>query len=241
MVERETGDNKRGGMLCDEMGLGKTCQMIALMAMHPPKDRQRRTTLIIVPVALLTQWKEEIEEKCGQDTYDMLIYHGKDKKGVRPSTLMKYDVVLTTYGTMSLEWYDEKKDRKDKRDGPLFECDFYRIILDEAQIIRNRGTRASKACVDLKARYRWVLSGTPLVNWLSDAFSYMRLVICCSCGRAKLISNFVIRFTRCGPYQQWEGEKLLCNNFGFSLCRSCLCRLFGRHCQIPETQPETSQ
>lgn len=54
-------------------------------------------------MALLTQWKDEIEEKTDEGTYDILIYHRESKKGLKKKDISKYDVVITTYGTMAAE------------------------------------------------------------------------------------------------------------------------------------------
>lgn len=89
--------------------------------------------------------------------------------------------VLTTYGTLSGEWPDEefatKKAKKDgkgeelgflKKQGLLYEQSWYRIVLDEAQYIRNRSTRSSRCVSHLDALFRWCLSGTPITNGLAD-------------------------------------------------------------------------
>ena len=55
--------------------------------------------------------------------------------------------------------------------GGLFSVDFFRIILDEAHFIKNRQSKTAKACYELAARHRWVLTGTPIVNRLEDLFS----------------------------------------------------------------------
>lgn len=66
-------------------------------------------------------------------------------------------------------WWD---DHYNKNKGPLLRIPFYRIILDEAQIIKNHESRTSKACRLLTAKYKWVLSGTPLSNCMEELFSY---------------------------------------------------------------------
>ena len=61
------------------MGLGKTVQMIATMVINQPgPDERNRSTLIIVPAALLEQWKDELETKTN-GMFDVHIQHGKDK------------------------------------------------------------------------------------------------------------------------------------------------------------------
>ncbi|KAF9527621.1 SNF2 family N-terminal domain-containing protein [Crepidotus variabilis] len=204
MMDKEAGVNK-GGCLADEMGLGKTVQMMAAMLMNPPKGKGSKTTLIIAPLALLDQWKTEIEEKtnCGLQCY---IYHGAARTTSRKK-LLAHDVVLTTFNTLSREWPDYENEMKRKKQakkrgdafiasdddddmkdagyrqqkrkekaGLLFQVEFYRTILDEGQNIRNRRTRVSRAVVDIQATYRWCLTGTPIVNTLSDAFGYLRFL-----------------------------------------------------------------
>ncbi|KAJ2912392.1 hypothetical protein MD484_g8028, partial [Candolleomyces efflorescens] len=209
MIGREASPIK-GGCLADDMGLGKTVQMIALMVKNRSPDPVKKMNLIIAPLALLDQWKFEIETKtnCG---VRVLIYHGPNRPR-RKSDLQEYDVILTTYGTMAMEWPDfekeakkkEKAKRQKRRDdflgdfivddssdgedlgtkvkkrkqasGLLFQLEFYRIILDEAQGIRNRLTRSSRAVSELTATYRWCLTGTPIINSLIDTYGYIRFL-----------------------------------------------------------------
>ncbi|CAD6573847.1 MAG: hypothetical protein CYPHOPRED_005227 [Cyphobasidiales sp. Tagirdzhanova-0007] len=208
MIKQEKIKKYRGGILADEMGLGKTVQMISLMAMNRSDDPKEKSTLILAPVALLEQWREEIESKTAH-TMRVHVYHGNSKiRNVKE--LAKYDVVLTTLGTMAAEWVpcdDAAKKAaksKDKKRGkewtendeadwhnmqsqrtPLFNMDWHRIVIDEAQNIRNRDTKSSRACVYLEARFRWCLTGTPVTNSLSDIFS-------------------LLRFLRIGPFNEWS-------------------------------------
>ncbi|EIW77192.1 hypothetical protein CONPUDRAFT_168183 [Coniophora puteana RWD-64-598 SS2] len=203
-LDREKHRDK-GGCLADDMGLGKTVQMISVMVSNRGDDPARKTNLIVAPTALLDQWAMEIETKtdCGMKC---LIYHGSSKPRKR-SELQKYDVVLTTYQTLALEWPDPEADEKEKRKmakakkkdnwivsdsddggtsrakpkkkkqrGLLFDMDWYRVILDEAQYIRNRSTRGSRCVTDLDSVYRWCLTGTPIVNGLSDAYAIFRFL-----------------------------------------------------------------
>ncbi|GAA5881816.1 hypothetical protein JCM3774_001289 [Rhodotorula dairenensis] len=180
---------KFGGILADDMGLGKTVQMIALMLAHPSdrKACKSKTTLIICPVSLMTQWKDEIEKKA-DGRLRVLIHHGKTKADSRK--LQKYDVVITSYPTCAGEWPGQKPragkksvadDNNDddeddtaggnaKLAGPLFDPDhmFYRVILDEAHTIKNHKTGTHRACRALRSRYRWCLTGTPIQNSVMD-------------------------------------------------------------------------
>jgi len=83
-------------------------------------------------------------------------------------------VVLTTFGTVASEY--KRKDSYKRlvaasqapREPPLMllgeDSRFYRIVIDEAQWIKNKDTQSSKGCSDLKAKYRLCLSGTPMQN-----------------------------------------------------------------------------
>ena len=106
MMKMEEGSNK-GGILADDMGLGKTIQAIALMVMKRSPDQLRKTTLIIAPVALLRQWESEIAIKLKPDPQHRLttyMHHGSKGTKVAWETLKRYDVVLTTYGTIAAEY-----------------------------------------------------------------------------------------------------------------------------------------
>ncbi|TDL24597.1 hypothetical protein BD410DRAFT_786110 [Rickenella mellea] len=194
-----------GGVLGDEMGLGKTVQMIATMVFNQSDAPAVKTNLILAPVALLDQWKLEIELKTnyGLSTF---IYHGS-KKAKSRKELQKYDVVLTSYHTLMLEWPDEeaelkeekmrkkrkksgdnfietdeseverkKKKKKDQKPGLLMNMQWFRVVLDEAQNIRNKKTRVSRAVTKIKTTYRWCLTGTPITNGLGDAYPLLRFL-----------------------------------------------------------------
>ncbi|KPV74347.1 uncharacterized protein RHOBADRAFT_54186 [Rhodotorula graminis WP1] len=197
LVERETG-KKRGGILGDDMGLGKTIQLIALMLANP-SDRVKpkaKTTLIVCPVALMDQWKSEIATHT-DGRLRVLVHHGASRT-TEGRKLAKYDVVITSYPTLSNEWLDPNPKKAAKKGkgaaaddddldelgklgkrgsrveyGALFDLDhgFYRVILDEAHQIKNRTTKMQKACVALDTHFRWCLTGTPLQNEVMDLFS----------------------------------------------------------------------
>ncbi|CAK5270957.1 unnamed protein product [Mycena citricolor] len=179
MLQKEKGPDK-GGILADDMGLGKTVQMIATMVMNvPAEDEQTRTTLIVVPAALLQQWKEEIETKTN-NMFSVWVHHGTEKLR-KPSEVKKYDVVITTYQTLSMDFrfYEDvdlgmESDWLIKHGGVLARTRFHRVIADEAQYIRNRSTKASISLAYVRAKYRWMLTGTPVTNTLADLYGLLR-------------------------------------------------------------------
>ncbi|KAI5784264.1 SNF2 family N-terminal domain-containing protein [Pyronema domesticum] len=182
----EEGSNK-GGILADDMGLGKTMQTIALMVSRPSTDPERKTNLIIAPVALLTQWKAEIKEMLNEkDRLSTFILHGgHGKKKLGFAALSQYDVVLTTYGTIALEykklvaWENEDEATRDPDPQLVLlgdESKWYRVVLDEAQMIKNKETQASKGCAKLQSVYRLCLSGTPMQNSCDELYPQLRFL-----------------------------------------------------------------
>jgi len=67
------------------------------------------------------------------------------------------------------EWW---RNHYEKNKGPFLRMPFFRVILDEAQIIKNHESRTSKACRQLTSKYKWVITGTPLSNRLEELFAY---------------------------------------------------------------------
>ncbi|KAI9719292.1 MAG: hypothetical protein M1812_003622 [Candelaria pacifica] len=201
----EEGSNK-GGILADDMGLGKTIQALSLIVSRPSTDPRRKTTLIIGPVALMKQWEREIQTKVKGGRHSLSVYtlHG-GKKGTW-NALKAYDVVLTTYGTLASEfnrreaWEMKKRGDPDLRPGPADrlslladECKWYRIIIDEAQFIKNKGTKAARGACCLQSITRICMTGTPMMNNIGELFSLIEFL------RIKpynVIEKFNLDFTR---------------------------------------------
>ncbi|RPA97556.1 hypothetical protein L873DRAFT_1771102 [Choiromyces venosus 120613-1] len=189
----EDGSNK-GGILADDMGLGKTIQALALIVSKKSPDPKRKTTLIVAPIALLKQWEREIEKKLKvTHRLKVIIHHGNLKKCKSFAGFRDYDVVLTTFGTIGTE-YKKKQALVDEGDSEALkkanfffvgdECKWYRVIIDEAQCIKNKDTQSAKGCCALQAKYRLCLSGTPMQNSCDEMFS-------------------LLRFLRIAPYGSW--------------------------------------
>ncbi|GMM30031.1 hypothetical protein DAMA08_027760 [Martiniozyma asiatica (nom. inval.)] len=171
---KESGKYNYGGILADDMGLGKTIQMIALMLSHRPNEmthlngeNKSGTTLVVCPASLMVQWQKEITNKSGQLT--SWIHHGSQKvKNVKK--LHEYNVIITSYETLSAE--------HKKGNSILFDQNwlFFRVILDEAHVIRNIETKVNKACTAVRSNRRWCLSGTPLQNKIDDLYGLWRFL-----------------------------------------------------------------
>lgn len=167
-----------GGILADDMGLGKTIQIISLIMTDPKKDGQ--PTLIVAPLSVMSNWKNQaalhVKTKY---TPRVLVYHGQENRGLSAAQLREYDIIITTYQTMTLELFTGGR-----RDQPattptskgLFSLRWRRVVLDEGHQIRNPRTKMSRAAYQLDADSRWILSGTPIVNNLKDLYSHVKFL-----------------------------------------------------------------
>lgn len=178
LMEQEDS-HKKGGLLADTMGLGKTVQALALIVARPSKNKARKTTLIVAPLALLKQWQREIQTKVhGRYKLSTHIYHERGKRGMTVDRLLTYDVVLTTYGTITSE-YKQYLRQKESRRGLILlssKAQFHRIILDEAHNIKNRKAKVSMGVTELSATYRLCMTGTPFMNRITEIFPLIRFL-----------------------------------------------------------------
>jgi SNF2 family DNA or RNA helicase len=150
-----------GGCLADDMGLGKTIQVLALLeSRRSERESARgsspRQSLVVVPRSLVFHWKNEAARFAPQ--LNILDHTGAAR--LRPSEHFgEYDLVITTYGTLT-------------RDAIHFKnVHFDYCILDEAQAIKNPGTLSAKAARLINADHRLALSGTPIENHLGELWS----------------------------------------------------------------------
>ena len=141
------------------MGLGKTIEMLSLIhSVRAPKGTKNGSTLVIAPMSIISQWKSEAENASNRGTLKSIIYYGADKVLDLPSLCSSPaapDVIITSYGVVLSEWTSGKNP-----DG-IFATEWYRVILDEAHSIKNRLSKTARACYEIKAERRWVLTGSP--------------------------------------------------------------------------------
>ena len=135
-----------------------------------PLVQNSKTTLLVSPLSTIANWEEQIKQHVRPGTLKYYIYHGagriKDTK-----KLAEYDLVITTYGSVASEFNHRSK----KKHGiyPLEEINWFRIVLDEAHMIREPSTQQSKAICRLAANRRWAVTGTPVQNRLEDLGALM--------------------------------------------------------------------
>jgi len=91
---------------------------------------------------------------------------------------LNYDVVITTYQTLAMEYMPVKGSKPapvPRKNGP-YAVHWRRIILDEGHTIRNPQSKAALAATSVMARSRWVLTGTPIINSLKDLYTLVRFI-----------------------------------------------------------------
>ncbi|MCJ1389454.1 DNA helicase rad5 [Xylographa bjoerkii] len=141
------------------------------------------TTLVVAPMSLLAQWESEAAKASKPGTMKTLVYYGSEKAAnlqnlcCEANAASAPNLVITSYGVILSEFNQVANRGGDRGShGGLFSLDFFRIILDEAHFIKNRQSKTAKACYELSAQHRWVLTGTPIVNRLEDLFSLVRFL-----------------------------------------------------------------
>ena len=148
------------GCLADDMGLGKTVQVIAHLIREKNQNKQTLPTLLIAPTSVVGNWFKEVEKFAPH--LQVMIHHGnnrnKDDQTFKKEAV-NYDLIITSF-TIA---------RKDLK--LLNTINWQRIVLDEAQNIKNPKAAQTKAILKLKANYRLALTGTPVENRLLDLWS----------------------------------------------------------------------
>lgn len=144
------------GILADDMGLGKTLQ--AIVAITQLRDKQKKACLIVCPTSLLHNWREEFH-KFNASIKAQVIDGIPSQRRRLIENVEQQDVVITSYTLL-------QKDIESYKTIP-----FSYVILDEAQHIKNRGTRNAKSVKMVQADHRLILSGTPIENSLDELWS----------------------------------------------------------------------
>ncbi|KAI5407872.1 hypothetical protein KIW84_023228 [Lathyrus oleraceus] len=174
-------------ILADAMGLGKTVMTIALILSNPGRVKsedsnaeslydnifstKRRNinnveggTLIVCPMALLGQWKDELETHSKSGSISIFVHYGGGRTD-NVDLLLEYDVVLTTYGVLSASY------KSDGENSIYHRVQWFRVVLDEAHHIKAHKSQVAQATIALSSHCRWCLTGTPLQNSISSSHS----------------------------------------------------------------------
>jgi SNF2 family DNA or RNA helicase len=146
--------------LADDMGLGKTLEVITCLLKEREEAEHLPPTIVIAPTSVLGNWHKEIERFAPR--LRAMVHQGstriKDKQAF-VETCQAYDVVLTSFALVRL---DEKL---------LQSLQWHRVVIDEAQNIKNPQAAQTRAILKLAAPHRLALTGTPVENRLRDLWS----------------------------------------------------------------------
>ncbi|KAM3239997.1 hypothetical protein ACQJBY_053591 [Aegilops geniculata] len=127
--------------------------------------------LVICPMTLLSQWKAEIEAHTKPNSLNIYVHYGQSRPK-EASFIGQNDIVLTTYGVVASEFSTESS----TENGGLYSVHWFRIVLDEAHMIKSSKSLISQAAAALTADRRWCLTGTPIQNNLEDLYSLFRFL-----------------------------------------------------------------
>jgi non-specific serine/threonine protein kinase len=175
-----------GACLADDMGLGKTIQVLALLLVRKRAEGPA-ASLLVAPASLLANWAQEAARFA--PGLRVLVAHTSAQRAGQPNLALEglsaerlagVDLVITSYGSLQrFDWVQATTWRL--------------LILDEAQAIKNPGTRQTKAAKALKAGSRLALTGTPIENRLGDLWSIFDFVNPGLLGGAKPFASFAKR------------------------------------------------
>jgi non-specific serine/threonine protein kinase len=181
-----------GGILADDMGLGKTAQLLALLVAEqanvPPPERLG-PTLVVCPMSVVGNWHHEAARFA--PTLSVHVHHGAGRLAATElaEAVRGVDVVVTTYSLLA-------RDR-----ASLARVPWRRVVLDEAQEIKNSATDQSRAARSLRAPSRIALTGTPVENRLTELWTIMDFANPGFLGSEDAFRN---RFGT--PIERWQDE-----------------------------------
>eukprot|EP00045_Choanoeca_perplexa_P018077 m.277382 g.277382 ORF g.277382 m.277382 type:complete len:1498 (-) comp17705_c0_seq18:28-4521(-) len=141
--------------------------------------RSIKTTIIVSPQSIAKQWIEQVTEHCQAGALKVLLYKGLGAlrpSTIRPAQLAQYDIVVVSYQTFQTEIRfvnasDPQKRRTSrflKHRSPLTMVKFWRVCLDEAQLVENPNKAVSVMANKLDGVHKWCITGTPMSKSVDD-------------------------------------------------------------------------
>jgi len=190
MRNREGVPLEAGGIVADEMGLGKTIMSLALIHASLPDKGPRLPSLVIVPLAVVEQWKAEAMKFVGIDALIVSvaslrrsyeheeIVDGRTVIVTRPNPayisldeIASSDLVIAPHSCFNVASIDYD-------DHALLTAPFRRVIVDEAHVIKNQKAHITRNIARVQATFRWCLTGTPIVTKKNDMCALLSFVTC---------------------------------------------------------------
>lgn len=158
----QLAEREQGGLLADDMGLGKTIQVIAFLLAQKAKNKLN-STLVVLPIALIENWVEEIHKFAPELSNSIYIHRGPSR--YRSSgQISRFDIVFTSYDTLKIDQLI------------LGKIKFQAIICDEAQNGKSHTSQRSRALRAMQTNFRLAMTGTPVENSLEELWTIMDFV-----------------------------------------------------------------
>lgn len=186
-----------GGLLAEEMGLGKTVELMALVSLHRRSEMTdsrvldaasgtdvlpSKATLIVTPTSIMPQWRSELTKHAPK--LKVMHYEGippatkaNNEDKVLKDLTVNYDVILTTYQVLAREVHFAEEPparnmrrapKSERKRSPLVRVQFWRAVMDEAQMIETSVTAAARVACRIPRIHSWAVSGTPLRKDVQD-------------------------------------------------------------------------
>ena len=150
------------GILADDMGLGKTAQALAHVLLEKQSGRLDLPALVVAPASLIFNWQAEAARVA--PALSLLTMQGP-KRQLQMAQIAGHDLVLTSY---PLLWRDAQALQRQR---------WHLVVLDEAQVVKNAGSRTATAARRLNARHRLSLTGTPMENHLGELWAQFHFLL----------------------------------------------------------------
>ncbi|MGV1017896.1 MAG: SNF2-related protein [Fluviibacter phosphoraccumulans] len=217
LFKLQTKFSVRGGILADDMGLGKTFQLLGLIAWAIESNPDLDPVLIVAPLSLLENWKDE-SEKFFPGAFKIVTAYGDGLSSLRlkreeiderlrtedglvrflkPNWVGSAKVVLTTYETLRDLEFSFASQR------------WSIMICDEAQKIKNPAAMVTRAAKKQNAGFKIACTGTPVENTLVDLWSLFDFV---QPGLLGALNDFGANYRR--PIEIEEGDDIAQERLG---------------------------
>lgn len=155
-------EKRVGGLLADDMGLGKTIQVITFL-LYQKTQSNLKPTLIVLPIALIENWIEEIQKFAPSLSSGLYVHRGSSRLR-SAQQIEQFDIVFTSYDTLKIDQL------------LLGKIKFQSIICDEAQNVKSHSSQRSRALRAMQSEFRLAMTGTPVENSLEELWSIMDFV-----------------------------------------------------------------
>uniref|UniRef100_A0A182NHY7 RING-type domain-containing protein n=1 Tax=Anopheles dirus TaxID=7168 RepID=A0A182NHY7_9DIPT len=162
-------------------------------------------TIIVSPASIKHQWESEIRKHVSDPNFRVYVYNGVTDthgKWIAPDVLASYDVVLTDYNVLKPEIYhvaeNARTSRHEKRflipATPLTMIRWWRVCLDEAQMVEGLNNNVTKMVKSLPTVHRWTVTGTPIEKTINNLHGLVHYLDYAPYSRLAVWNQYASRF-----------------------------------------------